>query len=264
MLPYVKILGIGGFAQHLRGGGRIRWLDVSFWNFYPICTFLGDASMKPVPYRPVLAACMLSASLEAAAMPIVESGKTVERADFSLNFDYLFSGLDLDSYEESGVWVTAPGLAQVDAPLFYGDSRSSGFYFAGANHGVTTVRGVNDEVFGAVDFMLGNGWATSTSYLRYATYLNGALRGTGVALLDSATVRISELGGFDELRLNTHHAMPAEFGGYQALALDDMHLQLWSPTAGVPEPGQLLLIGTGLMALCTVRRRRAASATLGS
>lgn len=221
--------------------------------------------MKPVPYRPLLAACMLSASLGAAAMPIVESGKTVERADFSLSFDYLFSGLDLDSYEESGVWVTAPGVAEVGSPMFFGDPRSSGFHFAaGGNLGYTAVRGVNDEVFGAVDFLLGNGWAMPASYLRYATYLDGVLSGTGATLVDSGTVRISELGGFDELRLSAHYAMPVEFGGYQALALDDMHLQLWSPTAGVPEPGQLLLIGAGLMALCAVRRRRGQSATISS
>lgn len=212
--------------------------------------------MKPVLCRPLLAACLLAMSASASAMPIVESGKTVERADFSLNFDIMFSGVDLETYEENGIFVTTPGAAYVGSPLFVGDDRALGFHYAAmGNLSYTAIRGVNAEVFGAVAFLLGNGWAMPTNHMRYATYRNGMETGTGVAVLKSGIVRISDLGGFDELRLNAHYAGAVEFGEMQAVALDDMHVQLWSPASAVPEPGQLILFGAGLLALNAARSR---------
>jgi hypothetical protein len=214
--------------------------------------------MKPV-LRTFLLAAGLAASLGASATPIVEVGKNVVRADFSLTFTGIFTGRDLSAYEESGIFVTTPGVALSGQQMFSGDPRLSGFYYGdGGNESFATIRGVNSEVFAAADFLLGNGWSLPSNFMRYSTYLNGVLTGSGVTQLDSGIVRISDLGGFDELRLNSHALQPAEYGSFQAIALDDMNLQLWEPEAAVPEPGQIALLGAAVIALRAARRKASA------
>lgn len=221
--------------------------------------------ITPVLRQPLLAACALAASLAASATPIVETGHTVARADFTLTFDAIHDGTDLAVYEESGIFVTTPSLAYTGTWVFHGDERTTGFHYAnGGNESYTTIRGVNKEVFGAVDFLFGNGWQSPESFVRYATYLDGVRTGTGVAEAQGGIMRITDLGGFDELWLNAHNLSPAEFGTSQALALDDLHLQLWDaqmwqpqlePAALVPEPRQFALFGAALLALSLVRRK---------
>lgn len=218
--------------------------------------------MKPVLCKPLLAAGALAASLHAAATPIVEVGKTVARADFSLTFDSIDAGEDLSAYREAGILVATPSIAYTGWEIFYGDPRTTGYHYPDSgNYAYTTIRGVNHELFGAADFLLGNGWSTMTNHMRYETYRHGVLTGSGATEMNTGVVRISDLGGFDELRLNSHYAEPVKFGEFQALALDDLHLQLWAPAAAaaaaaaqVPEPAQIALFGAALIALRAARR----------
>lgn len=217
--------------------------------------------MTSVLRMPLLAACLLAASLHAAAAPILEIRKTVERADISLSFSGILDGTDLGTYEEAGVYVTTPGIGNTGFKAFGNDPRTTGFHLADqGNESYTSIRGINDEVFMAADFLFGNGWRALLTHLRYSTYRDGVLVGEGSSILVSTTLRVIDPNGFDELRLSSHYKRPPATGGYQAIALDDLHLQLRdapmaAPAALITEPGQIALVGAGLLALAAARRR---------
>jgi hypothetical protein len=184
------------------------------------------------------------------AVPIFTTGagSAVTLAGRSATFDAItFNGLDLSSYSEDLLSISVPDPSFVGFAFHYGTAGNSNF---------VTIRGTDNAVFSAMEFLLGTGFQEDTvARIRWATFLNNVQTGTGQSVLVEGTiVGWSDPSGFDELRVIADNGTVGtlNFGDFQAIALDDVHAQL------VPEPSTAaLLLASGLAALAVMRRRRA-------
>lgn len=75
----------------------------------------------------LLIACGVLFAGSVAATPVLDAYKTVERADYSLVFDSIVSGVNLSDYQEDGIWVTTTDTAATGEALFSGDMRRGGY-----------------------------------------------------------------------------------------------------------------------------------------
>ena len=146
-------------------------------------------------------------------------------------------------------WVGFPAFAP-------GDSRTTGFHYGdGGNEEYVTIRGTDDATFFALDLLLGSGYGFGINNLRWETYLNGNLTGSGVetSVAQGSIVGWSDSSGFDELRVAAGIVETPGFGEEQAIAIDDLRVRL-APFL-VPVPGSAALIGLGLAGMALIRLR---------
>ena len=201
----------------------------------------------------------LACAIPAAAAPVFSEAPTVTIVDREATFDSLNTeGIPLDTYSEGLLSVTVNDTSWVGFPAFApGDPRTTGFHYGdGGNDEYVTIRGTDDATFFALDLLLGSGYGFGTNAVRWETYLNGNLTGSGVetSVPQGSIVGWSDAGGFDELRVAAGIFSPPGFGQEQAIAIDDLRVQL-APFS-VPLPGSAALIGLGLAGLALSRRLR--------
>lgn len=205
---------------------------------------------------------LASISMAASASPIFTIGGAVTIESRIATFDSLGENDPLASYSEDGLFITVDDTNTVDHPAFGdADSRTAGFHYgSGGNSGEVSIRGIDGATFAAIDFLLGNGYHGQSMYFRFRTYLDGVETGSGLfAGISAGTIGISDASGFDELRVAADIGNPFPgFGGFQAIALDDVRAQVIDAEApvDVPEPGSIMLLGAGLAGVLVSRRRK--------
>ena len=217
---------------------------------------------------------MLLASAALAAFTLASSGAsaamTVESTNFITSPAYFngFEGISSDpnfqspyffpsntAYAEGGITVEYVGSAQMW--LQYQYAGNYGWYENGGGTGYTKVTLTNGADFGALQFLSGTGFSSSTTY--YQALNNGAVVSTGT--LGAVTggygnngFRYQGLsgGGFDEVRLQSNFSGGFNAANYEAGAYDS-----FAANTGVPEPAvwALLISGFG-MAGAMIRRRK--------
>lgn len=205
----------------------------------------------------LIAALTLGLALPAAALPVFSSTATVSTANRTASFTNLTGG-SLAAYSENSLAVVAPNSNCSGFNAFGADQRSNQFWYAcGGNSTYATIKGTDNAVFSAIDFLIGNGQGGTTTNFRWYALLNGTVTGTGLVsgVTKGTVVGLKDLGGFTELRLAAAISeTDPGFGRHQSIAFDDVRAQLQA----VPEPGSIALIGLGLAAICARRRKNAA------
>jgi hypothetical protein len=117
-----------------------------------------------------------------------------------------------------------------------------------------------------VEFNAGTGYFDqmgSSAYFAWETQLNGVATGGGYFTLDLSQAQVvgfSDLAGFDTLLVANYQTLEDAMGGItdtgsQALALDNLNVQLEPGSMVVPEPSTFALLGLGI-AFLGLRRRR--------
>lgn len=216
--------------------------------------------MQATFIKSLVCAAIAAVTLTAQAAPVLSTG-TVTTINRSMTFNALnASFIDLNAYEEDEMYATIDDFTYVGFGAFAGyDNRGTGFHYgSGGNNSYVSIRGTDNAVLSAIDFVLGNGFGNSKTTLRFETFLNGEFSGSFFqAGLLNGVYKISDAAGFDEIRLGGNVAATyGSFNDFQAIALDDVHVQL--KTGDVPEPAGLALFGLALAGLAAARRKKAA------
>jgi len=202
----------------------------------------------------------LTFSASAHAQTIFSTSGTVTTVDRLATFTGI-SG-DLSAYTEDSLIVSAPGNHCCFPNVHYE---------SGGNPSYVTITGTDNAVFGAMDFVLGNGQGPSTTNVRWETYLNGILVGSGTTsnITKGIVVGWSSTTGFDEVRVAAASsvALPG-FGNHQSVSLDDLRAQVGALPLSVPVPTMSIWgigILSGILGLLGMyhRRRNRSPAPLG-
>jgi hypothetical protein len=209
----------------------------------------------------VLAGAM---ALVVGAAPIVTfgAGTAVSVVDRVATFDSVVTDTDLSAYTEGGLSITVPTTAY--GGYTPGLGFIGGFHYPIGGVGAPTVISTTDALpIYAVEMTLGTGFVGMlTAYYAWETRSGATVTGSGWFSADLTSVQIlgiADNAGFDTLYLANYSDLATVQAGISsalnALAIDNVNVQL-GPTAGeVPEPATFGVVGAGLMAAWFLRRR---------
>lgn len=201
--------------------------------------------------RILLTLFALALSVSAHSQTIFSTSATVTTVERTATFDGI-SG-DLSAYTEDNMIVAVSGTHCCFSDVHYDD---------GGNTSYVTIKGADDAVFTAIDFVLSDGYfGTPTTNIRWEAYLDGGLTGSGTisGVTKGTVVGWSDTNGFDEVRVAAGTAPLPGFGNDQTVSLDDLRAEVGAiaqpvpvPTIGIWGVGML----SGLIGLLGVYHRR--------
>ena len=204
---------------------------------------------------------LLAGAVGSAAAGVIVSfgaGSAVVTADRSAYFDAVSTGDPLWNYTEDHLNVFVDDVAGVGFDPSAGNGGFfAGFHYAkGGTFGATSISMADGLPFFAAEFNVGTGYRPPFTFFRYEAWAGGIMVGTAAFQLNSGTVLgfQSTAGGFDRLLIGSYQslaqAQAATSDSYQAIAIDNLHVQLNAPASSVaPEPASLALIGSFAVSL---------------
>ena len=174
------------------------------------------------------------------------------------------TGDDLTNYMEGGLRIAVDDVAGTGFdPVAGTGTFFAGFHYPkGGTFGATSISTADGLPFFAVEFTVGTGYRPPNTYFWFEAWAGGIVVGTGAFAVPSGTVLgfQSTVGGFDELLIGSYgslaQAQAATRDSYQAIAIDNLHVQLNAPSVSlVPEPGSVALLGSLAVSLVGWGRR---------
>ena len=133
------------------------------------------------------------------------TGPTVSTPDRMATFDGLTSDDNsLANYSEGLLSITTNNVNYQGFNAFGSDPRTTAFYYTrSGDYTYTSVKGTDGAVLSSIDFLLGDGFGSSFTNLRFETFLNGVMTDSEIEsnLAKGGTFGITDVNGFDEVRL---------------------------------------------------------------
>ncbi len=174
------------------------------------------------------------------------SGSAVTTIDRMAAFTSINArNLDLSNYSEDLLDITVDDLSYLSSGCF-NDGRTTGYHYAlGGNQSYVTIKTSDAVDMSALEFLIGTGNPISTANVIWETYNDNSLTGSGIFVTTKGSVVgwVDNAAGFDELHVGAYGYAYTSFGQNQAIALDDLKVQL------VPEPMTIALLGLGSLAI---------------
>lgn len=215
--------------------------------------------------RKAAAALMLilvSMNVMAATTQSTGAGSAVTLADRTATFDSLTaSSIDLSAYSEDGLFVTVDDVLYVPFNFFGAGSVAACHYGWGGNESYVTIKTTDALRMYAVEAKIGSGYGSDDLYVYWETWANDVLVSSGSFQdVKGVIAGWTDPLGFDELRIAAQNQPVTGFGDEQAIALDDVSVNLQAVAiAPVPTlaPFGLLLMGLLVAGLGWAATRRA-------
>jgi hypothetical protein len=184
---------------------------------------------------------------------VTGAGSAVTTVDRIATFDSLTianNGIPIFNYMEDGISLSVPnppgGVSSEGFDPFNDGTTSQFYYLSGGNNTYVTIMGVDQAVMTGLEFKLGTGQSGFTTDLLWQTYKGGVEIDSGsiTSIQKRIVVGWSYSSGFDELRVAAHDYTKDTV--FNAIALDDVKVQLAGTSQPVPEPSSLILLGVGI------------------
>jgi len=110
------------------------------------------------------------------------------------------------------------------------------------NNDYVTIRATDSAEITGLEFLYGNGYSFDPIPTVWETWRDGSLVSSGgFSVVRGTVVGWSDPAGFDELRVASGLGI-VQLGDFQAIALDNVRVQIASPDASVPEGGATLVL----------------------
>lgn len=213
--------------------------------------------MKKLIRKAALAASLMAAG-HASAMVIATfgQGSAVWNPVYSARFDG--NTALANQYREGGLLFTYTGSANnngcgyagidcYDDPAELSPAFAGNYMATAGSNAYVSIRRADGSDFFSVEFAAGSGYLNLNGY--WKTYDDGVQTGSGnFSKPDGAILGLADVTGFDEVRYYAF-ASANRTAGFSAAAIDDVRV-------GLPEPGTILLMMTGLLGLGGRWRRR--------
>ena len=213
-----------------------------------------------------LASAVLLTALGAASATTVTvgQGSAVTTPTNQATFDAVNNGTSLLNYLEGGLRLSVNDSAFEGFDAFSTGTNSFDFYYGtGGNNSFVSIMREDGALMKGLEFRKGTGFfncmdtdGAGCSFV-WQTWRNGVMTDSGrVSNYDNGAVYgFADLAGFDELRVASFFDLTANFGGFQAIVIDDVRIGSADVNAG-PVPAGAWLLGSAIAAY-GVRRRRA-------
>ena len=169
---------------------------------------------------------------------------------------------DNTSYGEGGITVDEDALGGgiwLNYPSNIGGQGNYGWYPDGGDTGFTKITLTGGEDFRDIQFLAGTGFRAGVYSMAFELLENDTVVDGGNILLASypmSWVGFSG-GGFNTVEIQAEITdVPFSSSNFNGLAIDSIGAD---PASAVPEPNALVLLGSGLVRLGLIRRRKSAS-----
>jgi len=162
------------------------------------------------------------------------AGSAVSTVNRIATFDSInANGLSLLGYTEDSLIISVDDISFVGFDAFTDGVGSMFHYGNGGNTAFVTITPTDNVDFVGLEFKAGLG-NSQDLFLTWETYRNNVLTGSGQEQVPRGTiVGFSDVLGFDELRVAAHLNSGDNFGDHQAIAIDDLKVQLFQSTVVV-------------------------------
>ncbi len=205
---------------------------------------------------------LVSSKVEAVPVVGFGAGNAVTSADRTAGFGAIGTNwIDLSVFSEGLLSISVGDTSLVGFDPFngLGDGTGVGFYYGnGGNNSFVTISATDGAGFTGLEFLLGHGPLNSTTNVVWETLSNGITTGSGAFQTQKGIVGWADVLGFDTLRVGANSLAYTAFGELQAIALDDLSVELQTPISVVPLPASLPLFasGLGILGFMGWRKRR--------
>lgn len=180
----------------------------------------------------------------------------VTSIDRNATFDNIVTDNSLLGYMEDGIIISVDDFAFVDTYFAVGPAFDGGLHYGtSGNSDYVSIKTTDEVDIYSIVMGLGDGWgANNPLNITWETWKNGVKIGgmSNNNLVGGQYYGFRDNNGFDELRIAAFNQADGILGTFQAIAIDDVRLQL---TPSVPVPGAIWLLGSGVICMVGFRRK---------
>ena len=209
----------------------------------------------------LIAAISLLLAQSALAITVsIGAGSSITEKDRTATFDNIDNGDSLLNYTEDSLLISVDDIAYEGFSAVTAGPDYDLYYGSGGNHSFVTISTTDGADMLGLEFLMGNGYFTAASLLTWEAYRDGVLIASGFDNLSKGiVVGWYDALGFDQLRVSSPRSTTfSGFGNPQAIAIDNLYVDVTTSSAVVPLPASAWLGMSLLGGLACIRKLRRA------